>query len=281
MEQQSSLKALDFRSVLPAGGSAKPALMDEDEIARWLLENKVRTYNALPGPDDGTGIVCPRCLGRGNVAFIPDGEARLVVGPCGCLPRRRTALRLKQCGMLERSKECTFQRFETDTPMQRAMKEAALRCLDDESGAWFACCGQSGAGKTHLCTALFVRLVADRGLEGEYMVWGQALRRIKAELYGGGEGLLERYKRAPLLYVDDLFKGEPDRPLSDQDLRLAFELIDHRYNNRLRTILSTERTVPDLARLDQAIAGRIRERCGPYLLNIEPDGRKNYRFRNG
>lgn len=272
------MEALDFMRYVPAFARKE---MDPKAASRWLLENRVRTYNALPGRDDGTGIRCPVCLGRGDIAFIPEGEERMVIRPCECLPRRRTALRLRQCGMLERSKECTLPRFRTDTPMQKGMKEAALRYLGDDTGAWFAVCGQSGAGKTHLCTAIFVRLVADRGLEGEYMIWGPALRRIKAELYAGGEALLERYKRAPLLYIDDLFKGEEGKPLSDADLRLAFELIDHRYNNRLRTVLSTERTAEQLAQLDQAVAGRIRERCGPYLINIAPEPEKNYRFRGG
>ena len=277
------METMDFRSYLPRdeqrAADALTANMTPVQIARWLLENKVRTYNALPGPDDGTGIRCPLCLDRGTVAFIPEGEERLEVGPCTCLPRRRTALRLKQCGMLERSKECTLNRFRTETPTQAAMKDLAMRFLGDETGSWFALCGQSGAGKTHLCTAVFVRLVADKGLDGEYMMYNQALRRMEAELCEGREDLLNRCKAAPLLYIDDLFKTADDQRLTDADLRLTFELIDHRYNNRLRTILSTERTAGALFELDQAVAGRIRERCGPYLLEIRPDPAKNYRFR--
>lgn len=276
MEQTNTWNSLDFRKYL------SPAMLDMDETtrSRWLLENRVRTYNSLPGAEDGSGIRCPICKDRGTVAWIPEGELRMEVRPCECAPRRRTALRLRQCGMLERSVECTLARFRTDTPMQAAMKNAAERYLAEEAPVWFACCGQSGAGKTHLCTAIFTRLVADRGLEGEYMVWGPALRRIRTEIYQGGEALLDRYRRAKLLYIDDLFKGETDRPINDTDLRLAFELIDYRYNNRLRTILSTERTLRQLVALDQAVAGRIRERCGSYLLNIDPSGEKNFRFRS-
>ena len=51
-----------------------------------------------------------------------------------------------------------------------------------------------------------------------------------------------------------------------------------RYNARLPTILSCELTFEELVMLDEAIAGRIREMCGPFLVSVDRDMRKNYRF---
>ena len=246
---------------------------------RWLLENKIKSYNELAAEPDGSGIDCALCRNKGSVAVLEEDGPRMCVRPCACRGRRATALRLKRCGMLERARLCTFGGFRTDTALQARMKELALAWLEDGSGRWLAFCGQSGAGKTHLCTAAFVQAVARRGLAGEYMLWGPALREIKGDPAVGGAALLARYKDAPLLYVDDLFKGRADLPVSDWDLRLAFELLDYRYANCLPTILSTERSFPQLAALDEAIAGRLRERCGPYLINIAPGPEKNYRFR--
>lgn len=59
---------------------------------------------------------------------------------------------------------------------------------------------------------------------------------------------------------------------------MTFELLDYRYNNDLPTILSGVMTFDQLLKLDQAIAGRIREKCEPYLVNITPGAGKNYRL---
>ncbi len=272
------MDALDLSS-LPIPAEIRERIARIKDPKRWLLENKVRTYNELAGPEDGSGIDCPLCKNKGTVAVLDEEAPRMVVRFCSCRSRRATALRLKRCGMLDRARVCTFERFRTDTPLQARMKELAAAWLEDETGRWLAFCGQSGAGKTHLCTAAFVQAVARRELDGEYMLWGRALREIKSRLFEEGAALLERYKTAPLLYIDDLFKGRADLPLSDADLRLAFELLDYRYSKALPTILSTERSFPQLAALDEAIAGRLRERCGPYLINIAPGPEKNYRFR--
>ena len=264
-----SLFSQEFLNKLPHVTVADPA--------RWLLENKVRTYNQEIGEDDGTGIHCARCKDKGWEAYIPEGEQRMVIRPCRCGKRRRVALRLRECGLLEAARRCTLESFEAKSPFQAAMKGLAEDFLRQPEPGWLALCGQSGAGKTHLCTAVFVRLVADRDLDGDYMLWGPALRRIKTELWQGSDSLLERYKQVELLYVDDLFKAEAAAPLKDQDLRLSFELLDYRYSRRLPTILSTERTLGQLLALDEAIASRIRERCGKYILNIEPGPGRNYR----
>ena len=271
------MEPIDFTALLPPEVRARVAQIKDP--ARRVLENKVRAYNELPGAEDGSGVNCPACRNKGYVAVLDEDGPRMVVRYCACRSRRATALRLKACGMLDRAKLCTFERFRTDTPLQTRMKELSQAWVEDRPGPWLAFCGQSGAGKTHLCTAAFVQAVARRELAGEYMLWGPALREIKSSLFEAGAALLERYKSAPLLYVDDLFKGRADLPLSDADLRLAFELLDHRYSNNLPTILSTERSFPQLAALDEAIAGRLRERCGPYLINIAPGPEKNYRFR--
>lgn len=272
------MESINFWDLLPE--QARRAVKQIEDPSRWLLENKVRSYNALKEPDDGTGVDCPICGNKGTVAYIPEGEERMVVRFCACRSKRQTALRLKRIGMLERSKECTLERFETRTPIQQRLKRLTEEWIARETpDRWLVLCGQTGVGKTHLCTAAFVRMVADRELNGEYMLWIPELRRIKAGLVNGGsEARLEQLKTTPLLYVDDLFKGNPEQPVSDADLRLAFELFDHRYNNHLPTIISTERSFQQIAALDEALAGRIRERSGPFLVNIAPGPGKNYRL---
>ena len=272
------MEALNFLALMPE--QARQAVERIRDPEAWLLQNRVKTYNALTAADDGSGVDCPVCRNKGCVAVIPEGERHMLIRSCSCRGRRLTALRLKNCGMLERAQTCTLAGFRTDTGLQKRMKEVVEDWLAEQDGHWLAFCGQSGVGKTHLCTAAFVQAVTRRELEGEYMLWGPAVRAVKRSVLDEGEEALDRYKRAPLLYIDDLFKGRSDIPIGDADLRIAFELLDHRCNKALPTILSTERTFDQLAELDEAIAGRIRERCGKFLISIQPEPGKNYRFRS-
>lgn len=66
---------------------------------------------------------------------------------------------------------------------------------------------------------------------------------------------------------------------SQADLNLAFELINHRYINRLVTIVSTEHSPQELVSLDEATGSRIIEMAGEHVYAIAPDMKKNYRLR--
>ena len=149
---------------------------------------------------------------------------------------------------------------------------------------WFFFGGRSGCGKTHVCTALSVELTK-AGTPMRYMLWRDEATRLKLGMTEGGyiEGV-NRLKTVPLLYIDDLFKtgrGESQRRQrpSAADLNLAFEVLNARYISRRPTIISSESTLTEIADFDSAIGGRIRERCGRFVINIGEDGGRNYRMR--
>ena len=80
-----------------------------------------------------------------------------------------------------------------------------------------------------------------------------------------------------MLYIDDLFKGDSETP-SKQDIKLAFDLISSRYDSQLPTIISSERTIADIVKIDESIASRIVERCGrDRLLAIRKNRKSNFR----
>ena len=268
------MERLDFQKYLAACEG-----LSREEIFERSARMHVESCNSRPGEDDGSGVDCPVCRNRGSVAFYNPGTMNVCFRGCACRPERATALRLKKIGLLERSKRDTLDSFVTDTPVQRALKECVEGYISAPEGRWLALFGQSGAGKTHLCTAAFCALVRRLGAEGEYLRWNADSRAIKAAALEPDSALFARYRDAPLLYIDDLFKKRMDAPVSDADLRLCFELLDARYNARLPTILSCELTFEELVALDEAIAGRIREMCGPFLVSVDRDMRKDYRFR--
>ena len=60
---------------------------------------------------------------------------------------------------------------------------------------------------------------------------------------------------------------------------LAFEIFNYRYNNRLSTIISTEKTPQELVEIDEATGSRIAEMCGKNIYAIRRDPKRNYRLR--
>lgn len=58
---------------------------------------------------------------------------------------------------------------------------------------------------------------------------------------------------------------------------LSFYRVLDRYNNGLKTIISSEYTLDSLSQIDEAIGSRIREMAGNYWLCFSPDKAKNYR----
>lgn len=240
-----------------------------------MEQNKVNTYNQSKGEDDKTGIQCSVCNNRGKIAFLSE-EGKFTIRSCKCSGTRLTVSRLQKQGLYEVSKKKTLDNYATDTETQKALKSLVQKYIAEKDPKWMLLCGQSGAGKTHLCTAAFVQLSFDRGIDGRYLLWNSDGRRIKAAAKDGDEQLLNDFKKCSLLYIDDLFKCKRDSEPSDADVRLAFEILDHRYSHKLRTIISTEMLLEDIDYLDEAICRRIREMCGPYIGNIGRDPSKCY-----
>ena len=242
---------------------------------RAIEQAKVDTYNQSQGEDDGTGIQCADCNNRGNIAFLSDGGV-FTVRQCKCAGTRLTVSRLKKQGLYEMAKEKTLAKFYTDTEARKASKSLVQRFIAESGPHWLIMCGQPGTGKSHLCTAAFVQLSLKRGMNGRYLLWVSDGRRIKAAAKDGDERLINDFKKCELLYIDDLFKCKRDSEPSDADIRLAFEILDHRYNHKLKTIISTEMLLEEIRDLDEAVYRRVREMCGPYIGNIGRDPGKCY-----
>ena len=77
----------------------------------------------------------------------------------------------------------------------------------------------------------------------------------------------------PVLYIDDFLKGGA----SDADIRLAFEILNARYNDsKLKTIISSEMDLTAILNRDEALGGRIYERAKKNVLRAPG---KNWRLR--
>lgn len=243
--------------------------MTDEEWNRHL----VNRMNSVPGAL-GDGIDCPKCLNRGYYYRYDEETGSPMMVDCDCMARRKARRRLDRSGLGSAMRRMTFDTYETPNEWQQRILSAAKEYAANPEG-WFFIGGQVGAGKTHICTAILQELSMNYPVR--YMLWRDESARIKAVLNEPeGVSIMWDLKNAPVLYIDDLFKGA-ERP-TQGDLNIAFELLNHRYNDEsLYTIISTEKLLDDLIRIDEAIGSRIAERSKGHRVQLKPDPSRNWR----
>lgn len=134
--------------------------------------------------------------------------------------------------------------------------------------------GQVGSGKTHLSLAIANKLMDDC-VGVVYMSYRDVIMRFKQNVMNEDEyvKLMNRYKKAKVLLIDDLFKGS----VTKSDVNIVFEIVNFRYFNNLPVIVSCEKCVEELLDIDEAIGSRLIEMSKDYLMQMK--GRKlNYRI---
>lgn len=254
---------------------------DPAEAHQKLDAMKAKTYNEIRG--NLTGCDCTKCLNRGDIAFVKDSGYGIKFRECDCMKIRRCVWKMEVSGLRDIIRQYTFESYKCKEEWQTKLRERAEGYAKDPS-SWFLLCGQSGSGKTHLCTAISRQLLLD-GHEVVYMPWREDISALKGLPLGSTEreNQIARLKEAEVLYIDDLFKNGRDKDgnmdPTRTDVELAFEIINYRYNKGAPTILSTERSPQELLEIDQALGSRIMERAGENVFHIAPNRNRNYRLR--
>lgn len=241
------------------------------------LEEKARAYNAKPGKLKGYD--CQKCLNKGLISVVEDGEERMQ--KCGCAEIRRTLKAIADSGIAPLLQGYTFDRYKANTPLRMQIKRSAEQNAKSDS-AWFFIGGQVGFGKTHICTAI-VGEILKRGIPCKYMLW----RDVMSDLYGKRFDddyyamIVGRFKSAEVLYIDDLYKGMKSVRGGERETmerNATYEILNHRYINGFKTIISSEYTVDELMEMDQAVGSRIYERTRGTAWGITKDIAKNARL---
>lgn len=258
---------------------------DEETKEKFMVDCWNRSAGELHKSD---GYHCDVCNNKGSIwkaVQRADGHWTTMSGPCKCDEVRRSIRLMKKSGLGDVIRDKTFDRYEVNDGWQRAMKEKAMAYARHPDG-WFFVGGQSGAGKSHLCTAICRQFLLE-GRQVAYMRWDSDIPLLQGLQKKDPEGYqkkMDRLKKAKVLYIDDLYKpttkdGVKQLPNS-WDIRMTFELINHRYGcPGLLTIASSEWTQDELLDIDEATGGRIFEMAGSYGLSIGKDRSRNYRLR--
>lgn len=248
---------------------------------------KVDGLNATEGNrHEEDGYDCKVCKNKGYIIKLvedEDGSFHQVCSDCKCVEIRNSIMRMKRSGLKDIIKDYIFDKFEDPEPWQKTIKKAAMEYAKNPEG-WFFLGGQSGAGKTHLCTAICREFLL-AGKRVRYMLWRDDVVKIKGAVTDSEEycKMIDDFKRVDVLYIDDLFKTGKAADNSVQkptgaDINVAFEIINYRYNNpSLLTIISSELTEDELIDIDEAIGGRIYERAKAFTIGKSRD--RNYRIK--
>ena len=216
------------------------------------------------------------------IVYVKSEDGDIVSRRCSCYARRQTERIGRESGFGVLLELYSFDNFVTREGFQQKMLEKAKEFCDDEKAHFFFFGGQSGCGKTHLCTAIAKHFIT-KGFSTRYICWNEFADKIKKSFSKPDVyyQLLDDVKNARVLFIDDLFKGTTARETqpTEADIKLAFEVLNRRYLDGDKiTIISAEWTMQDLLKFDQGTFSRVYQGCGPYQVDISRDTKRNYRF---
>lgn len=263
-----------------------------------IIEREVELRNREPGQlnvdhvDEsgeaiaGDGIDCSECLNKGFLFAVVDDVSvgsTMVVRPCKCAKQRALVRRIRESGLADKLDDYTFENFDAAEPWQQAMVVTGKRYISDGIGAghWLYLGGQSGSGKTHIATAVVGQMIST--MDVLCVTWPQMAQRLKAAAMDGPvyASEIQPLQEAGLLLIDDFFKptrSDGSLSVSGADVRLAFDIIDSRYLSEKPTIISSEWFLTELIDIDEAVGGRIFDKCHKYTVNVRRDKARNHRY---
>lgn len=246
--------------------------MNEEEYAEYQTE----LYNNSEG--NLKFVDCKICKNKGYIQHI-DENFHTYLTECECMVKRHSVGRLLKSGLGNTIEHCTFDSYTVQNQWQKRVKDTALEYISDTSGSWFYIGGQSGCGKTHICTAISVALI-NQGRTLKYEIWRNLFHQLQSLQFdkdGKYSDKLNELQSVDVLYIDDFMKSI-DKSKINTELNFAFEIINARYIADKSTIISSELLIDQLNSLDNAIAGRIVEKSGRFTISVS-GGEKNSRLK--
>ena len=243
--------------------------------AKWL-QDKADRENEEEG--HLKGVDCQKCKNKGYIVIVRDNEQ--LMKSCDCMKVRKSLERIEKSGLKTAIEELRFDNFITPEKWQENMLNTAKAYVENGEKKWLFFGGNSGSGKSHLCTAVCGEMLK-RGKSVRYMMWRDEGTKLKSIVNESAEysRMIGDLKEVEVLYIDDFLKVQRGQQPTPADINLAFEILNYRYANRLQTIISSEKTLDDILSLDDAVGGRIYELAKGYGMSLAYDKNKNFRLR--
>lgn len=239
---------------------------------------KIQWYNDSEGElNKEDGIECEKCKNKGFYQFLKNGSTYTTY--CECYARRMQIKRARNSGLGEylnmRSKD-----FKADTEWQRTIKDKMIEFCQEhtEDNVWFGIVGAIGSGKTMACSIISNHLLYNLNRNVQYVTWTDFISRLKRDMMGDNTEVVSEYLQE-IKKVDVLFLDEVLKKYNDTDLKYLMEIINYRYTNNLKTLITSEKLLDELLDIDEATFSRAVEKSKGYFLTIPRGREKNYRLK--
>lgn len=246
--------------------------------AEEFRQFKVDCYNESVGDlDKIDGIQCSICNNKGWIQVLEDGYEPL--RRCKCMERRDSMKNAKSSGLGEYLTK-TLDDYIAEAEWQKKCRKAVEMYISKHSmdNAWFIACGQSGSGKTLMGSIIANTLLVEKGRSVMYVIWTDFISRIKRDMMSDRTNdvskAMDEVKKVDVLFLDEAIKK-----YNETDLKYLMEIINYRYANNKKTIITSERLMTEFLDIDEATFGRAVEKCEGFIINIPKDRKKNYRLR--
>lgn len=260
------------------------------------LLSKIRTYAGIQNPEleasrkVHNGIYCKRCNSTGYIVVERNGYKMMTYCP-DCHERREVARHLRESGISPADyNRYTLETFRGDkSETAQKMLDLANRYLEahakgERRGIGFF--GRSGTGKTHICIAICQELTRKFHEPHFYFNYTAEIEKLAKSANSYHSDYMQetaKWRTCQNLYIDDFLKlsGTVQNghlvSIKPEHLRVIFDIINARYLNHAATLFSSEYSLNDIAKIDEALGSRIYEMIKPYGLYVTG---KNQRLAN-
>lgn len=279
MQQHPELWAIEtqlvelYRQRVLRESSFSPAAWEEQVTILQEQRNQYLRQHKIPRDFGQPQWDCQLCQDTG----IYEGKT------CSCEQRRLLESRFRGAHLPTRLREQTFSQFGLDwysaarkTPLGNSEREQAAAVLhlcqafvaavmeNPREAAGVFLTGQSGLGKTFLCSAICHSLAANN-IVPLYIVFSDLISDMRASFQhdSGDADLLAMARQAPVLILDDLGAEH----VTEYAISRLFDIINYRRNERLPMVISSNLTLDEVERIySTRVASRITEACNLALL---------------
>lgn len=263
-----------FADGMKGGRDSDTSANDDQQIAREHGDGPRPQRPAPPGlqsRSDRLGTSqeepCPTCGGAGFfLDDLPVGHPEYGTPiPCHCKLHERQLRRRSRLRTVHKREELeryTFETFNTDLSWLPPHKLDSLVRANDTArefamnpDGWLLFSGGYGCGKTHLAAA-----IANSRIENDksavFVVVPDLLDHLRATFGPSSEtsydDLFDEIRNTSVLILDDL-GVQVVTPWAQEKL---FQILNHRYNSQLPTVLTTNQRLEDL---DQRLRSRLQD----------------------
>lgn len=212
---------------------------------------------------------CPICKGAGFLRVDADLSSPMFgrAIPCECRLNdqdEQAFSDLQKFSNLDPFKSLTFANFDpTVQGLERAYTLARRYAAEPEG--WLVFMGGMGVGKTHLAAAIANQAINQK-FRVLFMIVPDLLDHLRSSFAPTSaksyDELFDAIRSCPLLVLDDL-GTESTTPWAQEKL---YQLINHRYNYRLPTVITTNRP---LDRLDDRISSRMQDKAMVEIVRVD------------